>query len=194
MMAKPKKRMAKVTTMAGRKRGRPRKNPLPSSQDPAAVMDFPQGSVARQVAQDIVNVAQEVNRITLAAGSSSTDILLPSPEDSVKVLAELAKLNDQAQAAEQKYLKLKEQTKSAKEEFDSITGMVLRRLRACTHKSDLPLFAEQQEQDLARMVAGNGSSDAPSASRSDDPPAEGVQGPPPVSEASTGVLDDSGVF
>lgn len=83
-------------------------------------------------------------------------VVLPDPETAQKLLGELAHLNDRALDALARYQALKEATKSAKEKYDELAEMVINRLRASTHASDLPLFAdlEQRETDQARMEAG----------------------------------------
>jgi hypothetical protein len=176
--SKSAKKSATVTPITAKKRGRPRKNTSELAKDFQTVMAVPATPMP-----------------TLTADPS--DILLPSPEDSVKVLAELAKLNDQAQAAQAKYLDLKEKTKSAKEAYDQLAEQVLRRLHVCTHKSDLPLFSEQQERDMDRMVAGM-PQDASSVANMGTPSNDQVPGavmPLPAPDAlPEGSLDDSGVF
>jgi hypothetical protein len=176
--SKSAKKSATVTPITAKKRGRPRKNTSELAKDFQTVMAVPATPMP-----------------TLTADPS--DILLPSPEDSVKVLAELAKLNDQAQAAQAKYLDLKEKTKVAKEAYDQLAEQVLRRLHVCTHKSDLPLFSEQQERDMDRMVAGipqEAAQNAVDAIQGDDQ-ASGAIPPLPAAESSSGeALDESGVF
>ncbi len=80
-------------------------------------------------------------------------ILLPSPEDAVRVLAELAGLNDRALSAKAVYDTLKERTKAAKEKYDALAELVITRLRVSTHASDMPLF--DQGDDLAAMLAAD---------------------------------------
>ena len=83
-------------------------------------------------------------------------ILLPTPEDAVRLLGELAAMNDRAKEAEHKFSVLRDAAKSAKETYDELAAKVLSRLQQGTHKSNLPLFVdiEQREQDQAAMEAG----------------------------------------
>ncbi len=82
-------------------------------------------------------------------------ILLPEPDDAVKVLAELAQLNDRALAAKERYEELKEATKGAREKYDELMEMVSTRLRVTTHQSDLPLFPATREADQQKMEAAS---------------------------------------
>ena len=79
-------------------------------------------------------------------------IALPQADQALALLAELGILNDQALDAQQRYLDLKDRTKTAKETYDRLAELVLTRLQSATHASDLPLF--DREADQARMEAG----------------------------------------
>ena len=84
--------------------------------------------------------------------AQASDVLLPSPEDSVRLLAELAAINDLVSVAKQTHEDLKERTKTAKEKYDELAERLLTRLRVATHKSDLPLFSlDEREADQRRM-------------------------------------------
>jgi len=80
-------------------------------------------------------------------------IELPTPEESQKVLGELAALNDQALKAHARHEELKGYTKTAKDKYDELMEQVANRLRQATHASDLPLFAdvEKREKDQKAM-------------------------------------------
>jgi len=81
-------------------------------------------------------------------------IILPSPEDSQRVLKEIAELNDQALQANKVYADLKDRTKAAKEKYDDLAARVILKLQRSTHQSDLPLFDKvEREGDLAKMEA-----------------------------------------
>ena len=79
-------------------------------------------------------------------------IALPQADRALALLAELGILNDQALDAQQRYLDLKDRTKTAKETYDRLAELVLTRLQQATHASDLPLF--DREADQIRMEAG----------------------------------------
>ena len=101
-------------------------------------------------------------------------IQIPGPDDAVRVLTELASLNDRALLAKDRYETLKEATKGAKEKYDELAEQVLTRLRQSTHKTDLPLFADTdaREEDQARMEAGpEAVPDLADAAPDDDPAA-----------------------
>lgn len=134
-------------------------------------------------------------------------IELPSPEESQKVLAELASLNDQALKAHSRYEELKDYTKTAKDKYDALMKQVADLLRQATHASDLPLFAdvEKREQDQAKMEAGPQQipasepdpapasepvTDEAGAVTAGDLPAD-AELPPPVSEPLTEALTAS---
>ena len=98
-------------------------------------------------------------------------IQIPGPDDAVRVLTELASLNDRALLAKDRYETLKEATKGAKEKYDELAEQVLTRLRQSTHKTDLPLFADTdtREADQAAMEAGpEAIQDEPAATDSAD--------------------------
>ena len=81
-------------------------------------------------------------------------IVLPSPEDSQRVLDELAKMQHQRYAANHRYEYLKERAKEAKAKVESLDEQISERIRVATHESDLPLFQpEQAEADLSRIQA-----------------------------------------
>lgn len=104
-------------------------------------------------------------RTVIAGGTSTTTVIapepepldlgpviLPSPEDAVRVLAELAALNDAALRAQAVYLDLKERAKTAKDKYDTAAEAVLTKLKQSTHASALPLFSlEEREADQRRM-------------------------------------------
>lgn len=86
------------------------------------------------------------------ANSVVRPIQLPEPDDAVRVLKELAELNDRAIVAQSHYEELKEAAKSAKDKFDKLAEQVLNRLHQATHKSDLPLFSQDQREDDQRKM------------------------------------------
>lgn len=108
------------------------------------------------------------------------EIQLPEPGDAVRVLRELAYLNDQGIRAKARYEFLKERTKDAKEKYDDLAEQVLNRLRQSTHKSDLPLFAdvEKREADQAQMEAGPEAIPEPALEGPADEPSEATESEP----------------
>ncbi len=86
-------------------------------------------------------------------------IILPDAEGALSALRGLAELNDRAIQAKQRYEDAKEKAKNLKAKWDDLAAEVQSKLRAATHGSDLPLFPEQAEEDLAAMQAAGSASD-----------------------------------
>lgn len=179
---KAKKNKDNVTEFKA-KRGRPRKDAAPT------MPELPE---------------PQAPRMELAVGS---DILLPEPLDAVRLLGELATLNDQALAAGKVYEDLKERTKTAKEKYDELAERVLTRLRVGTHASDLPLFsADEREADQRRMeqAALEGRQEVADEPQSASDPVEGETASPgpdaaqsqpeAVSDGVTALEEESAIF
>ncbi len=81
-------------------------------------------------------------------------VVLPSPEDAVRVLGELADLNDRALQAHKAYLERQDAAKKAKASWEGLAEQVQDKLRLATHASGLPLFDPvEREGDQAAMEA-----------------------------------------
>jgi hypothetical protein len=103
---------------------------------------------------------EEIDRLPNVDAPASGDqldlgpVLLPSAEDALKVLGELADLNDQAIQAQKVYLDRKEAAHKAKTKWDDLAVQVQDKLRLATHASGLPLFdAGEREGDQIQMEA-----------------------------------------
>jgi len=124
-------------------------------------------------------------------------IELPSAEDSLRVLKELAELNDRALKAHKRYEDLKADTKTAKDKWDDLAEQVQTRLRQATHKSDLPLFAdmEQREADQRAMQSAgeNASATEPGEPEENEPTADQAEDSPAplAAPAAAGGLDEA---
>ncbi len=110
----------------------------------------------KKFAHSLANAVQDIN--PPAAGKHVGDPLIPGPivfvpDDAAKTLKELGDLNDRALAAKYRYEGLKEDTKAARETYDSLAAEVLRKIQAATHPPPLPLFdAQQREADHQAMI------------------------------------------
>lgn len=81
-------------------------------------------------------------------------VVLPSAADAVRVLGELADLNDQALNAKKALLEQQVRTKNAKAKYDELMEEVTDKLRIATHGSSAPLLdIVEREEDTRRMEA-----------------------------------------
>lgn len=81
--------------------------------------------------------------------------VLSSPEEAVRILAEVAELNDQALDAHKRYLDLRDKAKAAKDNWEALCQAVQEQIRQAAHPEPLPLFDPPQvEADIQRMVEG----------------------------------------
>lgn len=171
----------------------------PKADNVTNIIDGPKTRKGKKLAHSLANAAADL------AALSVTDPPPPVPEapqaapDAVRVLKELGALNDRALEAKARYESLKEDTKQARETYDSLASEVLRKIQAATHPLALPLFdAEQRESDLLRMQAGPEDFGAVSAPESvsegepsQDTAGSEIVGGAPASEASAPILEDS---
>lgn len=110
-------------------------------------------SKARKVVSDRKK-GKDTEAVTPAVLVDLGPVLLPTPENAVKVLAELADLNDRALQAHKAYLERQTAAKNAKESWEGLAKAVQEKLRMATHASGLPLFSEEErERDQAAMEA-----------------------------------------
>lgn len=79
-------------------------------------------------------------------------VVLPEPDDAVKVIGKLAELNDRVLAASKAYQGAKETAKQRKEKWDELAEELSSMLRLATHGSDRPLLEiAEREGDQERM-------------------------------------------
>ena len=79
-------------------------------------------------------------------------VVLPSPDEAVRVLQVLAELNDRTLQAHARFVDSQTKTKQLKGKWEELAAELQKKLRAATHGSDLPLFdVGQWEQDTGAM-------------------------------------------
>lgn len=82
----------------------------------------------------------------------AVDLTQIDPTEAVKVLVEVAALNDRAILAFKAFEKSNKETKQCKAKWEELSQQVQSRLKELTHPTELPLFDEKQaEQDLSRI-------------------------------------------
>ena len=90
-----------------------------------------------------------------ASGLDLGPIQLPSATEAVKVLGELAVLNDKTLEAHARYLEAAGRAKTLKGIWEEYAEKLQKLLRAATHKAPMPLFDGPEEAAaVERMVAG----------------------------------------
>lgn len=119
-------------------------------------------------------------------------VVLPSPDDAVKVLGVLAELNDRTLQAHARFVDSQTKTKQLKSKWEELAAELQKKLRAATHGSDLPLFdVNEREQDTRAMeqaaVTQESAQDASSQ-------IEGSAGTPSVETAPTTFQEPNSVF
>lgn len=104
---------------------------------------------------DVVSTEEAAADMRLTPASEELGpIVLPSPEDSQKVLHELAGLYHLRHAANKRHEDLKSKTKIAADKVKEYDDLIAERIRTATHESDLPLFNQDEaEADLSRIQA-----------------------------------------
>ena len=71
-------------------------------------------------------------------------ITLPSPADAHRVLRELASLYHERHSAAQQYAALRALVKAAADALAALDARIAERIRVATHRTGLPLFAEEE--------------------------------------------------
>lgn len=116
-------------------------------------------------------------------------VVLPTKDEAVKVLAELARMNDEVLQAQKRHADSAAQTKRYRAIWDEKAELLSKRLRVATHGSPMPLF-EQAERDAEMAAAtvdqvserpeppGKPTEDA--AQTAEDAAGTAVDAPPPV--------------
>lgn len=179
---------AKAKKKEPRSKIRPFKAPKPTKADkPKKKEDPPRLARAGRVTTFAPNSQSSMQPAPEPKGIDLGPIMLPDPDDALKVLAELAQMNDRAIQAKATYEDLKERAKNAKDKYDDLADQVLTRLQVTTHKSDLPLFNEvEREADQKRMETA--ASAAPATPFPADDPV--VVPAAPATEEGTAAAED----
>lgn len=74
------------------------------------------------------------------------EIVLPTQAEALKVLQELAQMNDAVLQAQKRYADAAARAKRLKGEWDDLAAALSKRLRYATHKAPTPLFDQAEEQ------------------------------------------------
>lgn len=114
------------------------------------------GAAVVETAMALVKIKKRDDKKADAPDASSPvnlgPIVLPSAHDAVRVLGELADLNDAALNAKKAWIEQKNRTKSALAKYDDLMDQVTEKLRLATHGSSAPLFdIVEREEDQALM-------------------------------------------
>lgn len=137
------------------------------------ISDGPKTRRGKKFAHSLANAAEHLAQQGVETPPVDPPTTVPEA-DAVRLLKELGALNDRALEAKSRYEGLKEDTKSARETYDSLAAEVLRKIQAATHPPALPLFdGDQRERDLLAMETAAAA------------PAEAVGAPESVSEVET---------
>lgn len=92
----------------------------------------------------------------------TVDVAHMDPSEAVRVLAEVAALNDRAILAHQAFAKSQAETKQLRAKWEELAEQVQSRLKELTHPTELPLFDERKaEADLSSLQAAAEGSAAP---------------------------------
>lgn len=176
------KRKAKDGDQVGAKRGR-----KPKSKTVLEFAGKPNGGDGSPAVAEAEGITNEI-RMAIAEEDLGP-IVLPSPEDSQRVLKELAGL----QSLRYRWAKIHgehhEKAKTAKGKVDALDEQISERIRIATHESDLPLFSQDQaEADVSRIEE---QASQPAASVLEGAPEAPVPAPlalPEGSEKSDGIF------
>lgn len=107
-------------------------------------------------------------------------LVLPTNYDSaIKLIEELAGLNDAVLQAQKRHADSAAVTKRLKGEWDQAADALSNRLRQATHKVDLPLFDQaERDAELAKMGENQATPPAETPARSaQDAPGEAIDAP-----------------
>lgn len=138
------KRKAKDGDQVGAKRGRKRKS-IPGNNKNAT-----NGGAGSPAIAEAEGVTNEI-RMAIAEEDLGP-IVLPSPEDSQRVLKELAGLHSLRHRWARIHDERREKAKDAKAKVEALDEQISERIRIATHESDLPLFSQDQaEADVSRI-------------------------------------------